>query len=129
MRSHVVERLENGGALAVIDRISHTGARASRTRFEWGALASPPRCELCNAPRRMRRVAGGPPMRAIAYGPSPLNWRLCKWCIRAIGKQPGGAKVEISVLFADVRIDGDRRADGVAPVLARDRAFIPRLRG
>jgi adenylate cyclase len=42
-------------------------------------------------------------MRAIAYGPSPLNRRLCKLCIRAAHKHPGGAEVEISVLFADVR--------------------------
>ncbi len=39
----------------------------------------------------------------IGYGPSPLNRRLCNWCIRGISKQPGGAEVEISVLFADVR--------------------------
>jgi len=42
-------------------------------------------------------------MRAIRYGPSPLNRRLCKWCIRAVHRNPGGAEVEISVLFADVR--------------------------
>ena len=42
-------------------------------------------------------------MRAIGYGPSRLNQRLCKWCIRAIHKEPGGAEIEISVLFADVR--------------------------
>jgi adenylate cyclase len=42
-------------------------------------------------------------MRAIAYGPSPLNRRLCKWCLRSVGKYPGGAEVEISVLIADVR--------------------------
>jgi adenylate cyclase len=42
-------------------------------------------------------------MRAIGYGPSPLNRRLCKWCLRAVGKHPGGAEVEISVLFVDVR--------------------------
>jgi adenylate cyclase len=66
----------------------------------WGALPSPPRCKLCNAPFR---GPGGLLMRAIAYGPSPLNRRLCKWCIRAVHKHPGGAEVEISVLFADVR--------------------------
>jgi adenylate cyclase len=32
-----------------------------------------------------------------------LNRRLCKWCIRAVHKHPGGAEVEISVLFVDVR--------------------------
>jgi adenylate cyclase len=74
--------------------------RLHRMRRIWGALPSPPRCKLCNAPFR---GAGGVLMRTIAYGPSPLNRRLCKWCIRAIAKEPGGAEVEISVLFADVR--------------------------
>ena len=74
--------------------------RLHRMRRIWGMLPSPPRCKLCNAPFR---GAGGVLMRAIAYGPSPLNRRLCKWCIRALQKQPGGAEIEISVLFADVR--------------------------
>jgi adenylate cyclase len=74
--------------------------RLHRMRRIWGALPSPPRCKLCNAPFR---GPGGVVMRAIAYGPSPLNRRLCKWCIRAVHKHPGGAEVEISVLFADVR--------------------------
>jgi len=74
--------------------------RLHRMRRIWGALPSPPRCKLCNAPFR---GPGGVLMRAIAYGPSPLNRRLCKWCIRAVQKHPGGAEVEISVLFADVR--------------------------
>jgi class 3 adenylate cyclase len=42
-------------------------------------------------------------MRAIDYRPSPLNRRLCKCCIRAIARELGGAELEISVLFADVR--------------------------
>src|SRR6266511_1594563 len=74
--------------------------RLQRMRRIWGVLPSPPRCKLCNAPFR---GPGGVLMRAIAYGPSPLNRRLCNWCIRGISKQPGGAEVEISVLFADVR--------------------------
>jgi adenylate cyclase len=74
--------------------------RLQRMRRVWGALPSPPRCKLCNAPFG---GPGGVMMRAIAYGPSPLNRRLCKWCIRAAHKHPGGAEVEISVLFADVR--------------------------
>jgi adenylate cyclase len=69
-------------------------------RRMWGVLPSPPRCKLCNAPFK---GPGGLLMRAIAYGPSPLNRRLCKWCIRAVHRHPGGAEVEISVLFADVR--------------------------
>jgi adenylate cyclase len=65
-----------------------------------GLLPSPPRCKLCNAPFR---GPGGVLMRAIGRGPSPLNRRLCRFCIRAVHKHPGGAEVEISVLFADVR--------------------------
>ena len=74
--------------------------RLQRMRRIWGALPSPPRCKLCNAPFR---GVGGVFMRAIAYGPSPLNRRLCKWCIRSVHKHPGGAEVDITVLFADVR--------------------------
>jgi adenylate cyclase len=74
--------------------------RLHRMRRMWGVLPSPPRCKLCNAPFR---GPGGVLMRALAYGPSPLNRRLCKWCLRAMIKHPGGAEVEISVLFADVR--------------------------
>jgi adenylate cyclase len=74
--------------------------RLHKMRRMWGALPSPPRCKLCNAPFR---GPGGVLMRAIAYGPSPLNSRLCNWCIRGISKEPGGAEVEISVLFADIR--------------------------
>ena len=74
--------------------------RLQRIRKIWGALPSPPRCKLCNAPFR---GPGGALMRVVGYGPSPLNRRLCKWCIRTIGKHPGGAEVELSVLFADVR--------------------------
>jgi adenylate cyclase len=71
-----------------------------RMRRVLGALPSSPRCKLCNAPFA---GAGGVLMRALAFGPSPLNRRLCKWCIRSAHKHPGGAEVEISVLIADVR--------------------------
>jgi len=74
--------------------------RLQLVRRMWGVLPSPPRCKLCNAPFR---GPGGVLMRAFVRGPSPLNRRLCKWCIREAHKQPGGAEVEISVLFADVR--------------------------
>ena len=85
--------------------------RLQRMRWVWGALPSPPRCKLCNAPFR---GAGGVLMRAIAYGPSPLNRRLCKWCIRAALKHPGGAEIEISVLFADIR-GSTAIAEGMQP--------------
>ncbi|HEY7197719.1 MAG TPA: adenylate/guanylate cyclase domain-containing protein [Gaiellaceae bacterium] len=42
-------------------------------------------------------------MRAIGFGPSKINRRLCRACIRQLEKGPGGAEVEITILFADVR--------------------------
>ena len=66
----------------------------------WGALPADPRCKLCNAPFR---GPGGVLTRVLAFGPSPLNRRLCRWCIRSIHKHPGGAEIELSVLFVDVR--------------------------
>jgi adenylate cyclase len=71
-----------------------------RIRVIWGVLPSPPRCKLCNAPFR---GPGGVLMRAVGRGQSPLNRRLCRWCLSAVDKLPGGAEVAISVLFADVR--------------------------
>ena len=85
--------------------------RLHSMRRMWGALPSPPRCKLCNAPFR---GPGGVLMRAIAYGPSPLNRRLCKWCIRAVTKYPGGAEIDVSVLIADVR-GSTGIAEGMAP--------------
>src|SRR5215510_7726258 len=74
--------------------------RLHRMRRMWGALPSPPRCKLCNAPFS---GPGSVLMRMIGYSPSSLNRRLCNWCLRGISKGPGGAEVEIAVLFADVR--------------------------
>jgi adenylate cyclase len=85
--------------------------RLQSMRKMWGALPSPPRCKLCNAPFN---GVGGVLMRAIAYGPSPLNRRLCKWCIRAMIKQPGGAEIDLSVLFVDVR-GSTAMAESMAP--------------
>ena len=36
-------------------------------------------------------------------GPSRLNRRICSGCIGALQKRPGGASVDLSLLFADVR--------------------------
>jgi adenylate cyclase len=63
------------------------------------ALPSDPRCKLCDTPF-------GPPgnvMRFLGFGPSRLNRRICSGCIHQLEKRPGGAEVEVSLLFADVR--------------------------
>jgi adenylate cyclase len=63
------------------------------------ALPSEPRCKLCDTPF-------GPPgnmMRFVGFGPSKLNRRICSGCIHALEKRPGGAEIDLSFMFADVR--------------------------
>jgi adenylate cyclase len=69
-------------------------------RAVMGAIPAGPRCKLCQAPfgRPGRGI-----VRFLGAGQSPLNRRLCKMCIRSLHKKPGGAEVEVSILFADVR--------------------------
>ena len=63
-------------------------------------IPSEPRCKLCYAPFGK---PGSLLLRLIGTKPSPLNRRLCTQCIKSAHKHPGGAEVEISALFADVR--------------------------
>jgi adenylate cyclase len=64
-------------------------------------LPHEPRCKFCNAPFQ---GIGSIIVRAL-YGKkqSSLNPRFCSVCEDFAGKFPGGAEVEMSMLFADVR--------------------------
>ena len=63
-------------------------------------LPSPPRCKMCHAPFG---GIGGFVLKPW-FGPWEKNPQLCKACIGGLVKQgPGGAEVEISLLFADIR--------------------------
>lgn len=72
-----------------------------RLRRLSGKLPRDPRCKFCNAPFR---GIGGTIMR-LAFGKqqSTLNPRFCNMCDEAMRRFPGGAEVEMSMLFADVR--------------------------
>ena len=63
-------------------------------------LPSPPRCKLCSAPFR---GIGGVVMAMTGRRPSNRNPRFCSRCDHFIRAFPGGAEVEMSMLFADVR--------------------------
>jgi adenylate cyclase len=71
-----------------------------RLRRVMGWIPSEPRCKLCDAPFGR---PGSFVLRFLGFGPSRLNRRLCRMCIRSFEKTPGGAEVELSLLFADVR--------------------------
>ncbi|MEO8289716.1 MAG: adenylate/guanylate cyclase domain-containing protein [Gaiellaceae bacterium] len=63
-------------------------------------IPSEPRCKLCYAPFGR---PGNLVLRVLGGKPSPMNRRLCTMCTKSAHKHPGGAEVEISALFADVR--------------------------
>jgi adenylate cyclase len=75
-------------------------AGLNRLRRIMKVIPSEPRCKLCASP------FGNPGrflLRPFGFGQSRLNRRLCRACFRSVDKRPGGAEVEISLLFADVR--------------------------
>ena len=73
---------------------------AHRLRGTFRRIPSPPRCKLCHAPFR---GIGGVVLKPW-FGPWEKNPQLCKSCIGALAKQgPGGAEVELTLLFADIR--------------------------
>jgi adenylate cyclase len=75
-----------------------SGLRESR-RF-WRRMPSAPRCKVCASPFH---GIGGAVARVFWHGPIQSNPLLCKACFGALAQFPGGAELEISVVFADVR--------------------------
>lgn len=67
-------------------------------RHMFRRIPSNPRCQACNAPFG---YPGAPVMRLIGRSPSKLNPRFCQLCLDHLPS--GGAEVELTMLFADVR--------------------------
>jgi adenylate cyclase len=59
-----------------------------------------PRCKFCNAPYH---GIGAPIMRVLGKGPSRLTPQLCVQCHSYASRYLGGAEVELTMLFADIR--------------------------
>ncbi len=59
-----------------------------------------PRCKFCNAPFH---GFGAPLMRLIGQYPSRLTPHLCTQCHKVASENLGGAEVELTMLFADIR--------------------------
>jgi adenylate cyclase len=75
-------------------------------------LPSPPRCKLCYAPFR---GIGSLIMKFQGRLPSNKNPRYCSRCDQFMRKFPGGAEVESTVLFIDVR-GSTKLADQMPPM-------------
>jgi adenylate cyclase len=76
----------------------HPAMRIGRRIFR--SIPSGPRCKLCHTPFG---APGGSLMRLIGRVPSPSNPTICDPCTGSLKKYPGGAELEISMLFADIR--------------------------
>ncbi len=66
----------------------------------WRHVPASPRCKVCASPTR---GPGGVLARLFWHGPIHNNPLLCKACFGKLSGHPGGAELEISVLFSDVR--------------------------
>lgn len=72
-----------------------------RLRRIFRLLPREPRCKFCNAPFR----GTGAVLARAVFGKeqSRLNPRYCNLCEQASRRFPGGAEVEMAMLFADIR--------------------------
>lgn len=87
------------------------GHRQKRLRRFWRSIPSAPRCKLCHRPFG---GAGGPVMRMIGLGRWPGNPKYCRGCFKELYRKRGGAEIECSLLFADIR-DSTPLAEAMRP--------------
>ena len=82
------------------DFLTRGDANERKVRRVFRRLPHEPRCMLCAAP-----FAGpaAPVMRAIGKRPSDKNPTMCTSCFDFMASHHGGAEIECSFLFADVR--------------------------
>ena len=72
--------------------------RAMRRLFV--RIPSEPRCRICAAPFA---GLGAPVMRMIGKRPSTTSPQMCASCFAFLARHHGGAEIELTMLFADIR--------------------------
>lgn len=80
--------------------LSNPDSMQALGRRLFSRIPSHPRCQLCASPFG---GVGGPIMRLIGKRQSVANPNMCNACERELMKRRGGAEVESSLLFADIR--------------------------
>jgi adenylate cyclase len=74
--------------------------RARRLRRFWRMLPSSPRCKICTSPFG---APLGPLLRLVGKGRWPGNPKYCGGCFKDLYTHRGGAEVECTLFFADIR--------------------------
>lgn len=82
------------------DFLTRGDAGERRVRRIFKLLPQGPRCKLCAAPFA---GVGAPLMRMIGKRPSDKNPDMCNSCFAFMAHHHGGAEIECSFLFADIR--------------------------
>jgi adenylate cyclase len=138
---------DRGGMTATADQIWHKfltegNVEMKRWRHLYGLLPANPRCVLCHMP--FSGIGGALLRRLQGNRRSPKNPRFCTGCHAFTTCNPGGAEVELSMLFADVRgstslaermepmefsLLMNRFYEAVINVLTQANAFVDRLVG
>jgi len=96
--------------------LTNGDSKERRMRSLFAHLPSEPRCHLCGAP-----FAGpaAPFMRILDKGPSQQSPKTCNQCYSYISTHHGGAEVELTMLFADIR-GSTTIAEGMSPGAFRE---------
>jgi adenylate cyclase len=69
-------------------------------RRRWRRVPSGPRCKVCSAPfHGVGRIL----TRVVMHGQSTANPTMCQMCFGKLSDHPGGAEIDISIVFADIR--------------------------
>ena len=80
--------------------LSGVGQRRDRLQRIFDRLPSDPRCRACSAPFGK---PFGPLIGLLGFGRMKTLPQLCNPCFSGMARHPGGAEIELSMLFADVR--------------------------
>ena len=82
------------------DYLTHPDTLMATGRRFFSRLPANPRCRLCSAPFA---GGGGMAMRLIGKRQSSANPNYCNSCEKVLIKHHGGAEIDASFLFADIR--------------------------
>ncbi len=81
-------------------RLTGESSDLRRLRNLWHHVPHGPRCKVCAAPFE---GIGGIATRVVQHGRSTANPTMCGMCFRTLASHPGGAEIEVSIVFADIR--------------------------